>query len=149
LRAQGRVRRYKKIKAIDPFSKTHGVVDTTGGRVYDVAPKAHDVEKVPSKLRAMMKRRVDGHGKPAAGGSAGVAGAAFPRRDNTAGVDKPGKHFQVRGSTHARESTAMLTLSGRHALQFALPSPLIRALNPRSAYLLGPRSTSRHCLVKQ
>lgn len=53
---QGRVSRHKKIKAVDPFSRTHGVVDVLGGKVYDLAPKARDIDRMPTKLRMMHRK---------------------------------------------------------------------------------------------
>jgi hypothetical protein len=120
---QGRVRRYKKIKAVDPFSKTHGVVDTTGGKVYDLAPRASEAEHIPSKLRAMMRRaeqrkpgapgaswqarpqaaRPQQSGgapkkvKPGAGGGPSPAATASSAASAAPPAEKAHQNFQVRG----------------------------------------------------
>ncbi len=52
---QGRVARYKKIKAFDPFSKTHGVTpDPDAGKSINLPPKASDIERLPNKLRDLL-----------------------------------------------------------------------------------------------
>ena len=59
---QGRVSRYKKIKSFDAFAKSKDKKGAGGGsgggggggRAADLAPRAADLDAVPSKLRGMM-----------------------------------------------------------------------------------------------
>lgn len=44
-----------KIKAIDPFSKTGGVVDIYKGKVIDLPPKPSDIEAVSPKIRNLFR----------------------------------------------------------------------------------------------
>ena len=55
----GRVRRYKRIKAIDPFSKTGGVVDPDAGKVVNKAPTRKELtgDAVPRSVQLMLERR--------------------------------------------------------------------------------------------
>ena len=50
----GRVGRYKKIKAFDPFSKTGGFVDHDAGKDLNLAPRARDVDKAPRKVAELF-----------------------------------------------------------------------------------------------
>jgi hypothetical protein len=65
---QGRVSRYKKIKAFDPFSKTRGHVDLFKGKHYDMAPSAKDMEAYSRVKRelpsANRKPETDSKAKP-------------------------------------------------------------------------------------
>ena len=67
----GRVRRYKRIKAIDPFSKTGGVVDPDAGKVVNKAPTRKELtgDAVPRSVQLMLERRA----------AAGLGGTA-PRK---------------------------------------------------------------------
>lgn len=77
----GRVSRYRKIKAIDPFSKVHGIVDPLAGKAYNLPPVRLHAPQVPSKLRAMMSmQRRAGMGGGGGGGGGGSSGAAFGAR---------------------------------------------------------------------
>ena len=72
----GRVSRHKKIKLIDPFSRTGGFVDVDKGKVFNVAPRPRDLEALPKgvarlvALRAMATSKGSGSVRPAPGRAA-------------------------------------------------------------------------------
>jgi hypothetical protein len=92
---QGRVKRYKRIKAIDPFSKTHGVVDETKGKTYDLAPRASEVDAVPSSLRYLLNPPQKKHKQKEGGGGSG--------NHTAAGGDSSSKQQAGRRLTHIQE----------------------------------------------
>jgi hypothetical protein len=105
----GRVARYKKIKAIDPFNtKTHGVIDLEKGKVRNDAPKgAH--QPLPRAFRQLMqvKRSVEGGPRAKVGPQRafahiveqpGETAASFRRRLNAA-------HNKLRLEAPARAPT--------------------------------------------
>lgn len=53
----GRVKRYKRIKAIDPFSKTGGKVDFDLGKSYDLGPSKKDIEAIPRSIQMMLDKK--------------------------------------------------------------------------------------------
>ena len=79
----GRVARYKKIKAIDPFNtKTHGVVDLEKGKVRNDAPKGVH-QPLPRAFRQLMqvRRAVEAGPRP----------KALPQRSFAHIVEQPGE----------------------------------------------------------
>lgn len=93
----GRVKRYKRIKAIDPLNpKTHGIVDFDAGKDINRAPSRKDVEAIPRSVQRLLQakgalepgapskekakpERMFAHIKPLAGESM----TSFHRRINT------------------------------------------------------------------
>lgn len=53
----GRVKRYKRIKAIDPFSKTGGRVDLDAGKSFNLGPSKKDVEAIPRAIQVMLAQK--------------------------------------------------------------------------------------------
>jgi hypothetical protein len=53
----GRVRRYKRIKAVDPFSRTGGFVDLDKGKSINRAPSKKDVEAQPASIKRMLAQK--------------------------------------------------------------------------------------------
>jgi hypothetical protein len=58
------VARYKKIKAFDPFSKTRGQVPERDTKNRDHAPKAMDAERIPRKMKELMRLTNSQFNKP-------------------------------------------------------------------------------------
>ena len=73
----GRVSRHKKIKAIDPFSKTGGFVDVDKGKVFNVAPRARDVDAMPKGVAKLIAAQsFVARASSGGGGGSGMAARA-------------------------------------------------------------------------
>lgn len=72
----GRVRRYKRIKAIDPLNpKTHGVVDFDLGKDINRAPSKKDIEAIPRSVQRLLEAK----GALTASSGGGGGGAPKPK----------------------------------------------------------------------
>jgi hypothetical protein len=104
----GRVKRYKRIKAIDPLNpKTHGVVDFDLGKDINRAPTRKDVDAIPRAVQLMLERK--GVMAGGGGGAPGAPGAPGARR-------KPKRHPE--GAPPARMFDHVKALPGESMSSF-------------------------------
>lgn len=79
----GRVSRYKKIKACDPFSKTHGVVPVVDSGRHDLPLKDAEAEadRIPSRMRELMEHAAGGRSGGGSGGGGQLGKKSISVRD--------------------------------------------------------------------
>jgi len=109
----GRVRRYKRIKAIDPFSKTGGVVDHDKGKVFNKAPTRKDMDAVPRSMQLLFDRRAaggltDGAPPPSRARAFSVQPKALPVKAFAHVSALPGESLQAYGRRVDAERSTQL-----------------------------------------
>jgi len=80
----GRVSRYKKIKAFDPFSRTGGFVDLDKGKVFDLAPKPRHLDALPKGVALLVSAQGLAAGRGGVGRRDKGGEGAAPRPPSTA-----------------------------------------------------------------
>lgn len=139
----GRVGRYKKIKAFDPFSKTGGVVpEPESAAKADQAPKKNDRDRMPSKLRQMMSLK-NKFVKP---------GGIVPKKESTG--SKLFNHVQAYPGEKMRQFAKRVTDEYRKVKKNMKDSGQLghsfkQVNEKRKAYLEGKREKKRARLANE
>lgn len=97
--SQGRVSRYKKIKAIDPFSKASAAPkEETTSKDANRPPSKRETAYIPRKMREMMQFKEKLSGKSVAARPSGSAAGGPTGAESSQAPNQ--RYFQVSGLEH-------------------------------------------------